>query len=148
MSSKGFPASEEEEEEGEGPAATPGAPGRGWVAAGPSKAPWENGFVVGRAVSAGNPQRSAVGVAGRGGFVRVPLLQRVGDMIGVGQGRKMRVMLHAGDERVNPRLFPPGSPWVKPFTSSASSSVKWATLLKEVYRPWRAVGGSSRALRG
>lgn len=75
-----------------------------------------------------------MGVADSGGLVRVLLLQRDGDMGGVGWGRKMRVMLHAGDERADPPLFPPGSSWVKPFTSSVSSSVKWITPLKEIYQ--------------
>lgn len=49
-------------------------------------------------MSAGNLKHSAVGVAGGGGLVWVPLLQRDGDMGGVGRGRKLRVMLCAGDE--------------------------------------------------
>lgn len=49
-------------------------------------------------MSAGNLKHLAMGVAGRGGLVWVPLLQRDGDMGGVGQGRRLRVMLRAGDE--------------------------------------------------
>lgn len=78
-------------------------------------------------MSAGNQEHLAMGVAGGGGLVCVPLLQRNGDLGGVGRGRKLRVMLHGGDEGVNPPL---GSSWVKPFTSS---SVKWNALLKEIY---------------
>lgn len=112
----------------------------------PSKAPWENSFGVGRAMSAGNPKHSAMGMAGGGGLVRVPLLQRDGDMGGVGRGRKMRVMLHAGGERANPPLFPPGLSWVKPFTSSASSSVKWTTPFTEIFHLLRTVGESGWVL--
>lgn len=72
-------------------------------------------------MSAGNPKHLAMGVAGGGGVVWVPLLPRDGDMGGVGWGRKLGVMLQAGDERPNPPLFPLGSSWVKPFTCSVSS---------------------------
>lgn len=68
----------------------------------PSKAPWENSFGVGRAMSGANLKLLALGVAGGGGLVQVPLPQRDGDMGGVGQGRRMRVMLHAGHERAHP----------------------------------------------
>lgn len=61
-----------------------GAPGHWWVAALPSKAPWENSFGVGRVMSAGNLEHSAVGVAGRGDLIRALLLQRDGDMGGGG----------------------------------------------------------------
>lgn len=50
-----------------------GARGRWWVAAVSSKAPWENSFGMGRAMSAGNPEHLLMGVAGGGGLVQVPL---------------------------------------------------------------------------
>lgn len=125
-----------------------GARGRWWVAAVSSKAPWENSFSLGRAMSAGNLKHLVMGVAGGGGLVQVPLFQRDGDAGGVGWGKKLRVMLHTGDKRANPPLFPLGSSWVKTFASSASPSVKWTAALKEICQLMRTVGESARVLPG
>lgn len=59
-------------------------------------------------------------------------------MGGVGCERKLRVMLCG--ERVNLPFFPLGLSWVKPFPFS---SVKWNTLLREIYQHLKTVGESS-----